>query len=62
VLDLIIDPQGQASTIRNIEPDLLVLRTKEKAFVRLLENAVTFGRRCLSRASARSSIRCSTRS
>jgi len=42
---LIIDPQDQASSfIRNIEPDLLVLRPKDKSFVRSLENAISFGR------------------
>lgn len=45
---LIIDPQNQAVTfIRNIESDLLVLRPKDKNFVRSLENAVSFGRAVL---------------
>ncbi|EAY20602.1 Dynein heavy chain family protein [Trichomonas vaginalis G3] len=42
---LIIDPQNQASNfIKNIEPEILVLRPKEKTFVRSLENAINFGR------------------
>jgi dynein heavy chain len=42
---LSIDPQGQAASfILSIEPDLLVLWTKENAFMRVPENAVSIGR------------------
>lgn len=42
---LIIDPQGQAASfIKNIEPELQILRPKERTFVRSLENAIAFGR------------------
>ncbi|KAK8888171.1 hypothetical protein M9Y10_039235 [Tritrichomonas musculus] len=45
---LIIDPQSQASNfIRSLEPECMILRPKEKTFIRQLENAISFGRAVL---------------